>query len=93
MANLTSILPTSALPTDAAPTTLPSGYETAAPPSPSDTASSPSEGTGEIPSGGMTLQQLLDWLAYLLKKGFQGHTEADGEGSVKRNHARALKLN
>jgi hypothetical protein len=41
----------------------------------------------------MTLQQLLDWLAYLLKKGFQGHTEADGEGSVKRSHARALKLN
>ena len=56
-------------------------------------AASPSEGTGEIPSGGMTLQQLLDWLAYLLKKGFQGHTEADGEGSVKRSHARALKLN
>jgi hypothetical protein len=95
MANLTSILPTSALPTDAAPTSLPGGYETAAPPSPTDAASSPSEGTGEIPSGGMTLQQLLDWLAYLLKKGFQGHTEADGKegAAVKRNHARALKLN
>ena len=81
---MTSILPTSALPTDAAPTALPSGYESEAPPSPTGDAASPSEGTGEIPSGGMTLQQLLDWLAYLLKKDFQGHTEADGEGSVKR---------
>jgi hypothetical protein len=89
MANLTSILPTSALPTDAAPTALPSGYETAAPAAPTGDASSP-----EIGEGGMTLQQLLDWLAYLLKKGFQGHTVADGEGGAgKRNHARALKVN
>jgi hypothetical protein len=47
----------------------------------------------------MTLQELLEWIAYLLKKAFHGHTKADGasppkpaESRVKRNHARALKL-
>jgi hypothetical protein len=44
----------------------------------------------------MTLSELLDWIAYLLKKAFEGHTEADGvslpESRVKRSHARALKL-
>ena len=56
IANLTSILPTGALPTDisAVPTALPSGYETAAPPSPTEAAPAPGE-HGEAPAKGMTL--------------------------------------
>ena len=85
------------MPTDAAPTALPSGYEAALPPAPTDGASTSesSEGDGQAPpSGNVTLQQLLDWIKEVLGKAFQGHTEADADGEkvVKRNHARALRL-
>jgi hypothetical protein len=80
------------------PTALPSGYETAAPPSPTEAAPKPGE-HGEAPEKGMTLKELLEWIRYILEKAFQGHTEAGGasppkyeDRRVKRSHPRALKL-
>jgi hypothetical protein len=77
---------------------LPSGYETAAPPSPTETNASP-EQYGQAPAKGMTLRELLDWIAYLLKKTFHGHNKGNGatppapaDSRSKRSHARALKL-
>jgi len=70
IANLTSILPTGVLPTGTIPTALPSGYATM---SAAPTASAPAYGGGSntAPASGMTLQQILDWLAYIVKQVFQ----------------------
>jgi len=76
IANLTAALPTGAQPTGTAPTALPSSY---------------SNGT-DVPTpgwqGGMTLKQILDWIAYLLSEAFQ---DVSGNNSkAKRWHARDL---
>ncbi|KAK6427380.1 hypothetical protein LTR95_015989, partial [Oleoguttula sp. CCFEE 5521] len=73
MANLTSLLPYNALPTADAPTALPSGYATItnAPSSTAATATATataSPGSDQAPEKGMTLAQIIKWLAWLLKQ-------------------------
>ena len=79
LANLTSALPETAQPTGAVPTALPSTY---------------ANGTGVQPvepHHGMSLQDILDWIAYLLAHTFTDIQE--DEGNSKRSHARDLGMN
>jgi len=90
IANLTSALPSTVQPTGAAPTALPSTVS-------NGTAVQPVQ-----PPSGMTLQDLLNWLGYLIAHSFPGSsygnggmnaTAADnstGTGISARAHARDL---
>jgi len=81
IANLTSALPTGAQPTGAAPTALPSTF-------PNGTVAPHTPG---MPKGGMTLKQILEWIAWLLKNAFKDVEDGQGgSGKVKRAHARDI---
>lgn len=71
---LTSALPTSAQPTGAAPTALPSTY-----------SNGTADPTTVGPHKGMSLKQVMDWIAYLLSTTFK-----EGKKESKRAHPRAL---
>lgn len=81
IANLTSALPTGAQPTGAVPTALPSIF-------PNGTVDPHTPG---MPKGGLTLKQILEWIAWLLKNAFKDiKDEKNGSGKVHRAHARDI---
>ncbi|KAK5692656.1 hypothetical protein LTR97_010969 [Elasticomyces elasticus] len=76
IASLTSALPETAQPTGAVPTALPTQVVNGtAPPHPTK------------PHDGMSLKQILKWIAYLLSHAFEDQA---GEGQAPRAHPRAL---